>query len=101
MALATGAELALAKGAEWGAQASGAASALGPCHMTPHLSDCCESSGGLGALLGSSGEVLGGLWGVSWAMFLALGRSWKGFGSTSVAKAFPGAIFFEFVLRLG
>ena len=56
---------------------------------------------GLGALLGTSWAVLGGLWGVSWAIFLVLGRSWRGFGSTSVAKAFPGAIFFEFVPLLG
>ena len=53
-----------------------------------------RSWGGLGALLGSS-------WGVSWAIFLALGRSWRGFGSASVAKALPRAIFFEFVLLLG
>ena len=52
-------------------------------------------------VLGSKIEVLGGLWEVSWATFLALGRSWKGFGSASVAKALPRAIFFEFVLLLG
>ena len=57
--------------------------------------------GGLGALLGSSLAVLGGLWEVSWAIFLALGRSWKGFGSASVAKAVPRAFFFEFVLFPG
>ena len=52
----------------------------------------------LGALLGSSWEVLGRLWEVSWAIFDDLGRSLRGFGSASVAKAFPRAIFFEFVL---
>ena len=36
---------------------------------------------GLGALLGSSWAVLGALWWVCGAIFLALGRSWKGFGS--------------------
>ena len=60
-----------------------------------------RSWGGLGALLGSSWAVLDGLWKVSWTIFLALGRSWRGFGSASVAKALPRAIFFEFVLLLG
>ena len=55
----------------------------------------------LGALLGSSWEVLGRLWEVSWAIFDDLGRSWRGFGSASVAKAFPRAIFLEFVLLFG
>ena len=55
----------------------------------------------LGALLGSSLGVLGRLWEVSWAIFDDLGRSWRGFGSASVAKALPRAIFFEFVLLLG
>ena len=45
--------------------------------------------------------VLGGSWEVSGAIFLVLGRSWKGFGSASVAKALPRAIFSEFVLLLG
>ena len=40
-----------------------------------------RSWGGLGALLGSSWGVLGGPWAVIWDIFLALGRSWKGFGS--------------------
>ena len=60
-----------------------------------------RSWGDLGALLGSSWVVLGGSWEVSGAIFLVLGRSWKGFGSASVAKALPRAIFFEFVLLLG
>ena len=66
-----------------------------------HKSPLGAVLGGLGALMGSSWGVLGGLLGVTWATFLALGRSWKGFGSASVAEALPRAVFFEFVLLFG
>ena len=49
--------------------------------------------GGLGPLLESSWALWGGLGGFYWAIFLALGHSWRGFGSASVAKALPRAFF--------
>ena len=62
-----------------------------------HKSLLERSWGGLGALLGSSWAVLGGLWEVSWAIVLALGRSWRSFGSASVTKALPRAFFFPWL----
>ena len=85
-------------GPRWPVEARKARDAFPPRNINRLLE---RSWGGLGALLGSSWMVLGGSWEVSGAIFLVLGRSWRGFGSASVAKALPRAIFFEFVLLLG
>ncbi len=66
-----------------------------------HKSHLGAVLGGSWGRLGSSWVVLGGSWEISGDIFLVLGRSWTGFGSASVAKALPKAIFFEFVLLLG
>ena len=85
-------------GPRWPVEAQKGRDAFADCNLNRLLD---WSWGDLGVLLGSSWGVLGGLWEVSWDIFLALGRSWRGFGSASVAKALPRAIFFEFVLLLG
>ena len=91
-----------ALGRSWGPRWPVEAQKCGDAFAARNINRLLERSWlGLGALLGSSWRVLVGLWGVSWAVFPALGRSWKGFGSASVAKALPRAIFFEFVLLLG
>ena len=85
-------------GPRWPVEAQKWFHAFPPCNINRLLE---RSWGDLGALLGSSWVVLGGSWEVSGAIFLVLGRSWKGFGSASVAKALPRAILFQFVLLLG
>ena len=85
-------------GPRWPVEAQKCRGAFAPCNIKRLLGRSWKC---LGALLGSSWGVLGRLWEVSWALFDDLGRSWRGFGSASVAKAFPRAIFFEFVLLVG
>ena len=81
-------------GPRWPVEAQKGRDAFPPCNINRLLE---RSWGGLGALLGSSWVVLGGLWGVSGAIFLALGRSWVHFGGTLVTMGFSDSFLSMFL----